>query len=259
MEKSKKPTMSRQEAYELYDDLQKAMTTMMAKKGRNLKDEIAKIQGAAGAAPQNSQPAAAAMKARLKAGMPRAATSAAGSNRGIKFALSLMFVFAAGRTTVSGLEWSGILTAQVAEASTMMVRPASDRFSREQINILTSLDQRRADLERKSREIDERKLEMDRRDGEFAVKLSELKDISSRLKTDREKDEKKRNSQIEQLANVYGSMNPPEAAQLMEQLDVSIALELIEKMPEKRIGQILALMNPERALAITRMLSGHRD
>ena len=42
----------------------------------------------------------------------------------------------------------------------------------------------------------------------------------------------------------------------MEQLDVTIALSLIERMPEKRIGQILALMSPERALSITRMLSG---
>ena len=51
-------------------------------------------------------------------------------------------------------------------------------------------------------------------------------------------------------------MNPQEAAQLIEQLDVTIALGLIEKMPEKRIGQILATMKPEKALALTKLLSG---
>jgi flagellar motility protein MotE (MotC chaperone) len=75
------------------------------------------------------------------------------------------------------------------------------------------------------------------------------------LRVNREKDEKKRSDKLDQLANVYGSMNPPEAAALMEQLDVTIALELIQKMPEKRIAQILALMTPNKALTITRMLS----
>jgi flagellar motility protein MotE (MotC chaperone) len=42
----------------------------------------------------------------------------------------------------------------------------------------------------------------------------------------------------------------------MEQLDVQIALSLIERMPEKKIGQILALMSKERALTLTKMLSG---
>jgi flagellar motility protein MotE (MotC chaperone) len=45
------------------------------------------------------------------------------------------------------------------------------------------------------------------------------------------------------------------AVQLIEQLDVAIALSLIERMPEKGIGQILALKSPGRAPLITRMLS----
>jgi flagellar motility protein MotE (MotC chaperone) len=51
-------------------------------------------------------------------------------------------------------------------------------------------------------------------------------------------------------------MNPAEAAALLEQLDTPIALELLGRMPGKRIGQILALMTSERALTLTRMLSG---
>jgi flagellar motility protein MotE (MotC chaperone) len=50
-------------------------------------------------------------------------------------------------------------------------------------------------------------------------------------------------------------MNPPEAAHLLEQLDIQVCLTLIQRMPEKRIGQILALMNPQRALELTNLLS----
>ena len=85
--------------------------------------------------------------------------------------------------------------------------------------------------------------------------ITELKEVTERLKIEREKGEKQRNVQLDQLANVYGSMNPPEAAHLLEQLDINIAHSLIQRMPEKRIGQILALMNAERALELTNRLS----
>jgi flagellar motility protein MotE (MotC chaperone) len=104
--------------------------------------------------------------------------------------------------------------------------------------------------------LDERESELEKRDKEFVARQSELKELTDIIRSDRDRGEKKRSSQLEQLSNVYGSMNPPEAAALIEQLDVNIALGLLERMPEKRIGQILALMNPERALSITKMLSG---
>jgi flagellar motility protein MotE (MotC chaperone) len=56
------------------------------------------------------------------------------------------------------------------------------------------------------------------------------------LKIEREKGDKQRNSQLDQHANVYGSMNPPEAAHLVEQLDIQVALSLIQRMPEKKMA-----------------------
>ena len=88
------------------------------------------------------------------------------------------------------------------------------------------------------------------------MRLTQLRELADSLKNDRDKSEKKRSVQLDQLANVYSAMDPKEAAGLIEQLDVTIALELVSGMPEKRIGQILATMNSEKALAITRMLSG---
>ena len=122
--------------------------------------------------------------------------------------------------------------------------------------LYAALDKRRAELATRADGLDSRKEDLDDRERELAVRLNELRELTERLKSDRRREHTKRSKQIEQLANVYGSMNPTEAAQLIEQLDITIALELIRRMPEKRIGQILALMSPERALGITRMLSG---
>jgi flagellar motility protein MotE (MotC chaperone) len=93
------------------------------------------------------------------------------------------------------------------------------------------------------------------RDRDLAGRLTELRELTEKLKIEREKGEKQRNGQLDQLANVYGSMNPPEAAHLLEQLDVQVSLSLIQRMPEKRIGQILSLMNAQRALELTNLLS----
>lgn len=254
MSSKKKPTMTRQEAAELYDDLHKAMNQMMSKQGRNLKDEISKIKTAATASPEIGNAVSMAL--------PRFTRRPARAGRGQAAAVACVLLFAGAKVVCSALEAAGIATVQSAEASIQQRgagQSSKGSLGRDDIGLLTALDARRSELEKKSRDLDERKAELDRRDSEFTVRLAQLKDLTARMKLDREKDEKKRSAQIDQLANVYGSMNPPEAAQLMEQLDVSIALELIQKMPEKRIGQILALMSPERALSLTKLLSGKKD
>ena len=60
--------------------------------------------------------------------------------------------------------------------------------------------------------------------------------------------------QVEQLAKIYSAMSPEESAKLMEELDITIALGLMSKMSEKRIGQILSLMDKEKALKMSKML-----
>lgn len=132
----------------------------------------------------------------------------------------------------------------------------SGQFSAEQVRVLNALDQRRVELEEQRGKLENRALDLDRREAEMETQLTELRSLTERLKLDRVQDQRKREGQLEQLSKVYSSMNPEEAAKLIEQLDSSIALSLIERMPEKRIGQILALMSAEKALSITRMLTG---
>jgi flagellar motility protein MotE (MotC chaperone) len=137
----------------------------------------------------------------------------------------------------------------------MRPQPKGPQWSKEEVKILTALDSRRVELEERGTRMEQRESDFVAKERELALRLTELKELSDKLRTEREKGDKQRGSQLEQLANVYGSMNPPEAAHLLEQLDIQVSLSLIERMPEKRIGQILALMNPQRALELTNMLS----
>jgi flagellar motility protein MotE (MotC chaperone) len=263
--------LTKEEAQELYDDLSRAMGQMMAK--RNAAMASAKV-GAVRAAPQQSaarvaEPATSPKQPSTytRAAVKKSTTSPASTSmplsaalpslpfRGQMGAVAFVVLFCVAKISVSALEASGVGEVKPVEASVVAPVRTGPQWSKEEVKILTALDQRRSELEERNSRLEQREHEFSARDRDLAARLTELKELSERLKLEREKGEKQRNVQLDQLANVYGSMNPPEAAHLLEQLDINIAHSLIQRMPEKRIGQILALMNAERALELTNRLS----
>lgn len=233
-------SLSREEAAELYQDLQKAMGTIKSKK----------VVGAIHAeAPLSSDLSEAITRGSIPAINPRTI-------------MTFVLLLAIARSVLSGLDFMGVTNVDEAMASGTQISKVQvslqDGLSRDEVRILTSLDSRRAELEERSKAQQAKEQELSIQQKEIETKLMELKSISQRIGDDRTKTDVKRMAQIEQLANVYGSMGPAEAAALIEQLDISISLELIAKMPEKRIGQILSLMSKEKALEITKLLSSSR-
>jgi flagellar motility protein MotE (MotC chaperone) len=262
--------LTREQARELYDDLHKAMTQMMAKRGEKppvtaassgvpntkLAKEIADAlkAGLNGKPAPAPRPTRSAETARRTA--PRSLSGVRGSQtNGHGIAVLFVAVFCCAKVALSALEASGVAEIEPVQATMVAPAPVGPQWSKEEVKILTSLDHRRAELEDRSARAEQKEMELNARDRDLAGRLTELRELTERLKMEREKGEKQRNGQLEQLANVYGSMNPPEAAHLLEQLDVQVALSLVERMPEKRIGQILSLMNAQRALELTNLLS----
>ena len=255
----KKNSLSREQAMELYDDLEKAMGSLIGEKP------------IAAAARMTPPPRAQAAYQQKKQAHVEAANNGPSFSsllqmpktmqNGKQGAVTFLVVLGLLKIATACIDASGIMGVAPAQASLNMapVAPVQNsliRGSAEEKKILTALDDRRVSLEERARKLDQQQKDLERRDQESAGRLTELREMTNLLKLDRDKGEKKRSTQIEQLANVYGSMDPKEAASLIEQLDFTIALGLLQKMPEKRIAQILALMTPERALAITKMLSG---
>ncbi len=124
--------------------------------------------------------------------------------------------------------------------------------------LLSQLDARRVELEHRRSAIERREAELEIRGKALAEKLAELRTISSKLEKKRKEKDNRYEARLEQLATVYGSMAPKEAAPLIGRLDEEIALSLLERMPGKRMGQILALMAPERAIELTKSLTDRR-
>ncbi len=256
--------LTREQANELYDSLQKAMGTMFAKKEQKAQSTSAQ-QNVKAAMPEATARAAGKSAyarntgaARAPQGRP-AARSAKVRINGNSAAVVMVAFFCCAKIVLSALEASGVGRVEPAQAVIMRPQAVGPQWSKEEVKVLTSLDSRRVELEERTNRVEQRESDFAAKERELAVRLTELKELSERLKMEREKGDKQRGTQLEQLANVYGSMNPPEAAHLLEQLDIQVSLSLIERMPEKRIGQILSLMNPQRALELTNLLSQRKS
>ncbi len=260
---AKKKGLSREQAAELYSDLQRSMAKMLKNEAEYLKG-----QGPGTSAASMGRQTGAAIRRTASAGMSFGSNmmNRAGMNRGTAGALALVVGFAFVKVILSAFEFSGFASVSRVEASyisapsmpKISTAGPSGQFTKEELQVLTALDSRRAELENRNKRLDEREQDLLKKDKEFALRITQLRELSDKLSSEREKTDRKQGTQLDQLANVYGSMNPLEAAKLMEQLDIVTAMSLISRMPEKRIAQILSAMTPERALEITRMLSGKR-
>jgi flagellar motility protein MotE (MotC chaperone) len=125
--------------------------------------------------------------------------------------------------------------------------------------LFEALDERRAVLERRNRQLEDRESSLREQEEELAVRLAELRQLTAELRAHRSAEGAAVDAQVEQLSKVYVSMKPEEAASLLQELDIMIAFELIKIMPEKRIGQLLALMESKKSLLITKMLAGYKN
>ncbi len=123
------------------------------------------------------------------------------------------------------------------------------------VKVLTQLDARRVELEKRKEALDAREVEIENQGRALAERLAELRSLTDRLSQARVEKDQKYEARLEQLSTVYGSMAPHEAAPLIARLENSIALPLMQRMPGKKMGQILSVMEQERAVELTKLLS----
>lgn len=227
--KGKKRGMSREEAMNIYSDLQQSVINVLKRDlPENEEGPVLKPK------PQDSW---------------------------LRGMLGVIGVLALARGTLAGLGLIGILEISPAHARSALPPPVTmvGAETRAQRELFDDLERARAMLEKRRVQFEDKERELELKEEKLAVRLAELRQLTAELRTKRKANQAERDSQLEQLANVYVSMKPNEAARLLQELDTMIALDLIKNMPEKRIGQLLSLMDPEKALVMTRMLTGTLD
>ena len=181
----------------------------------------------------------------------------------MKIARVLVLMALAFKVLVLGTWWSGTATTRAAEAAKEEPAPVgggpvpADLLARSRgfRELLEAVRQRGADLDRREQAVGARESALKTLEKTLADEVTRLEALT---KSDRSAADAPSGAASPgvPVTKVYESMKPDEAAPIFDKLDERVALGILGRMKEKQIGAILAAMNRDRAVVLTRLLAG---
>jgi flagellar motility protein MotE (MotC chaperone) len=139
-----------------------------------------------------------------------------------------------------------------------MATPDGQGFSAAEVEILQSLSQRRAELDRREQQIGQREALLKAAGVEVDRKIAELNKIRGELEDLLNKQKTAEDERINSLVKIYENMKPKDAANIFNTLEMDVLLPVIGKISERKASPILAAMNPEKAREVTIELAEQR-
>lgn len=131
--------------------------------------------------------------------------------------------------------------------------PAKDplEFTDEEVEVLQQLAKRREELELKSRQIDEREAMVAAAEQRMEQKMAELKALQSTVEDLLKKRSDAEEQRLQTLVQTYEKMKPKDAAQVFEEMDMDLLVDLVSRMKTSRAAPILALVSPTKVKELT--------
>lgn len=133
--------------------------------------------------------------------------------------------------------------------------PLQPRFNKAELKVLQNLSQRRQEIEAREKKLEERirfaeaaEQRLEKKYGELTALKQELTEL---LGTQQEAQE----GRVKKLVKIYETMKPKDAANIFNELDFNVLIQIIEKMSERKIAPIIAAMNPARARNLSARLA----
>ena len=115
--------------------------------------------------------------------------------------------------------------------------------------ILNRLQQRREVLEQREKQLDLRESLLKAADQKVESRIEELKALEARIKQAETGGSDLQN--IKQLAILYETMKPKDAARVFERLDMGVLLPVAQTIPPRKLAEIIAQMSPGSAEKLT--------
>jgi flagellar motility protein MotE (MotC chaperone) len=131
-------------------------------------------------------------------------------------------------------------------------------LSGSEIEVLQQLAGRRAEIEKRSSELDRREAVLKAAEERIDAKIQEMKKLQASIQQAIGQYDDQEAKRIDNLVKVYETMKPQEAARIFEQLDMPTMIGLVERMNTRKLAPVLAQMNPVRAKMVTDELAKRR-
>jgi flagellar motility protein MotE (MotC chaperone) len=135
----------------------------------------------------------------------------------------------------------------------------SGRRSPAEQAILERLQERRAELESRARELEMRESLIKAAEKRLEGRVAELKDLEARINQTVQMKEEGDAARFKNLVTMYENMKAKEAAKIFDRLDIRVLLEVATQLNPRRMSDILAQMTPDAAERLTVALAARPD
>lgn len=120
------------------------------------------------------------------------------------------------------------------------------------------IEERRRELARQQEELAALKRALEAAKVELLQERQRLEELKSQVEADLARRGKLNDERLGQVAKVYQSMKPREAAQALEKLDDDLAVAILDRLPGRVVGKLFDVMDKNRVRQLTRRLQEGR-
>lgn len=132
-------------------------------------------------------------------------------------------------------------------------------YTDEEVDVLQQLAKRRQELDQRARQLDEREALVKAAEQRMEQKMAELRALQTTVEELLKKRDAADEQQLASLVKIYENMKPQAAAQVFEEMDMDVLLDVVSRMKERKVAPILALVSPTRAKELTYELMQRRQ
>lgn len=143
--------------------------------------------------------------------------------------------------------------------NTSEANPDLKQWTSEEMSFFKRLNDRKLELDRREAELAKLEEELQKQRVGIEEKIKQLEktraEISATLKGRVEQDQEK----VAKLVDVYSNMKPQSASKVIESLNEDLAVTILDKMKKKNAAEILNTMSAPKARRLSEMLTGYRQ
>ena len=133
-----------------------------------------------------------------------------------------------------------------------------NRFSEREVQLLQELAERRNVLDARERQLEEREALLKAAEQRLVEKQTELNATKGELKALLKEQDAQEKAKVKQLVAIYENMKPQDAANIFDDLEMPVLLQVIENMKERKVAPVIASMSTEKARELTKELADQR-
>lgn len=138
------------------------------------------------------------------------------------------------------------------------VKPALD-FSASEIAVLEALAERRAALEKREKDMNDREALIKAAELRVEQKIAELNGLRGDIEKLLKKQNAEQEAQLGNLVKIYETMKPKDAARIFDEMEMPVLLEVLQRMKAQKTAPVLAAMSSRKANEVTRQLAQRRS